>query len=112
MVQTPRLEEEWDNHASDYSLDWLVQMESRRRVVHAAEEPETGIHGALRKLVVTPEVLTIMLKDCHLLEAALAADRVVAFKDEKAYAHFYRASASIKTKRQIGRRPHREHPDF
>jgi hypothetical protein len=140
VVQTPRLEEEWDNHASEYSLDWLVQMESRRRVVHAAQEPETGLQGALQKLVVTPEVLAIMVKDCHLLEAALAADRVVISKDEKAYAHFYRASDSIRqirpvmwaspmrvadecatwllagakpeTKRQIGRRPHRKHPDF
>ncbi|MDO7877711.1 hypothetical protein Q5H93_23445 [Hymenobacter sp. ASUV-10] len=140
VVQTPLLEEEWDNHASEYSLDWLVQMESRRRVVHTVEEPRTGLDGALRKLPVTPEVLAIMLKDCHLLEAALAADHVVISKDEKAYAHFYHASASIsqirpvmwaspmrvadectgwllagakpETKRRVGKRPHRKHPDF
>ncbi len=140
VVQTPRLGEEWGNHASEYSLRWLVEMESRRRVVDMAIEPQTGLEGALRRLPVAPEVLAIMLKDCHLLEAALAADHTVISKDEKAYAHFYRAAASItqirpvmwaspmrkadectrwllagakpETKRRIGRRPHKKHPDF
>lgn len=139
LLRTPSMKTEWDNHASRYSLNWLRLMQSRRRLLDI-EEAETGVAGALNNLAVLPAELRIMLKDCHLLEAALAGDKRIISKDEAAYFHFYQASGSIsqlrkimwasparpkdecaewlaagakpEAKRKIGRRPHRSHPDF
>ena len=140
VVHTPALEQEWDDHASTYSLTWLVQMEARRRVKPLGEEPQSGLLGALGKLSFTPEVRKIVEKDCHLVEAALATDCCILSKDERAYLHYYfaaehlsqlrrvmwaspvrpaddcanwvAAGAKPDAKRRIGRRPHKNHPDF
>ncbi|MGI4763159.1 MAG: hypothetical protein ACRYF0_20770 [Janthinobacterium lividum] len=139
LVRTPSMKVEWDKHASRYSLNWLRLMQSRRRLLDI-DESETGLAGALKNLPVLPAEQRIMLKDCHLLEAALAGEKRIVSKDEAAYFHFYHASASLsqlrkimwaspvrikdkcaewlasgakpETKRKIGRRPHRIHSDF
>ena len=114
-------------------------MQSRRRLL-SVDEAATGLAGALAGLAVPVAEQKIMLKDCHLLEAALASEQRIISKDEEAYFHFYHASGKIsqlrmlvwaspmrdadecadwlaagakaETKRKIGRRPHRSHPDF
>lgn len=139
LVRTPSMKVEWDNHATRYSLNWLRLMQSRRRLLDI-EEVETGLAGAVTNLTILPAEKQIMLKDCHLLEAALASGERIISKDEAAYFHFYHASGTIsqlrkimwaspmrpkdtcaewlaagakpETKRKIGRRPHRSHPDF
>ena len=139
VIRTPAIEAEWDKHASDYALRWIVRMQSRRRLIDTASIA-TGLAGALANLPVPAAEQKIMLKDCHLLEAALASDQRIISKDEAAYYHFYHASVTIsqlrtimwaspvreadacaewlaagakpQTRRKIGRRPHRSHPDF
>lgn len=139
VVRTPAIEAEWNDHASRHALRWMVEMESRRRLIDV-EESDTGIAGAIARLPVLAPERKIMLKDCHLLEAALASEQRIVSNDEAAYFHFYNASGSIsqlrvimwvsptrnadacaewlvtgakeETKRKIGRRPHRSHPEF
>ncbi|GAA4363196.1 hypothetical protein GCM10023185_31720 [Hymenobacter saemangeumensis] len=139
LVRTPSMKAEWDKHASRFSLSWLQGMKSRG-YLRDLDESATGIAGALDNLPLPPAERTIMLKDCHLLEAALATGLRVVSKDEAAYFHFYQASLTVsllrkimwaspmrladecaewiatgakpQTKRKIGRRPHRSHPDF
>jgi hypothetical protein len=95
MVQTPDLIREWDKHQSVFSLTWRGTMESRGRVV--------WIDAGLRDLA--PEIeaaaavsdgRAAMLKDAHLVAAAIAADRVVASGDKKARALFARIAADVK----------------
>ena len=139
VLRTPSIGAEWDKHASGFALRWIVEMQSRRRVLDV-DESETGLAGALDNLPVQVHERKIMLKDCHLLEAAQAAEQRVISTDEAAYFHFYHASARIsqlqkimwaspmrmadecvqwlaagakpEAKRKIGRRPHRSHPGF
>ena len=139
VIRTPAIEVEWDKHASDFALSWIVRMQSRRRLIDM-DEAAAGLAGALSGLEVPVPEQNIMLKDCHLLEAALASEQRIISKDEAAYFHFYQASATIsqlrlimwaspmrvadscvdwlvtgakpETKRKIGRRPHRNHSDF
>lgn len=139
LIRTPRMKEEWDNHLSRYSANWLRLMQSRRKLLDL-DEADTGLIGALSNLPVLPAEHAIMVKDCHLLEAALGSDKRVISKDEAAYFHFYQASATIsqlrkimwaspmrpkdeceawlaagakpEAKRRVGRRPHKNHPDF
>ena len=139
VIRTPAIEAEWNNHASRHALRWMVEMESRRRLLDV-DEADTGLAGALGSLPVLAAERKIMGKDCHLLEAALANDQRIISNDEAAYFHFFQASTVIsqlrtimwaspmrdadacadwlaagakpETKRKIGRRPHRSHPDF
>ncbi|MGI4875750.1 MAG: hypothetical protein ACRYFX_31725 [Janthinobacterium lividum] len=139
LVRTPSMKVEWDKHASHYSLNWLRFMQARRRLLDI-DEAETGLAGALGNLPVPLAEQQIMLKDCHLLEAALAGEKRIISKDEAAYFHFCHASVTLsqlrkimwaspmrpkdecaewladgakpEANRRIGRRPHRSHPDF
>lgn len=140
LVRTPKIKEEWDNgHLSRYSTNWLRLMQSRRKLLDS-DEQSSGLAGAIGNLPALPAEQSIMLKDHHLLEAALNSEKRVISKDEAAYFHFYHASATItqlrkvmwaspmrpkdecaewlaggakpETKRRIGRRPHKNHPDF
>lgn len=101
VLLTPSIKTEWDNRLPRIAARWLTQMKSRRLIEWRDEEPDCGVAGALQRLDVTDDILTIMLKDKHLLEAALTADYTVLSMDETAYYHFYAATATIKQIRLV-----------
>lgn len=101
VLRTPTIATEWNNRLPKFAALWLKQMKSRGLLEDLAEEPDCGIAGALEKLGVAADILTIMLKDKHLLEAALIADRTVLSMDETAYYHFYDAAKSVSQIRPI-----------
>jgi hypothetical protein len=76
VVMTHDILMEWQRHRSRYSLRWQKTMTAKRRVV----TQEIPRHEALRRKMVTAE----MLKDVHLLEAALATDKRIASRDDTA----------------------------
>ncbi len=107
----PQTWEEWRRHRSEYAKEWLQQMYSRKRVTIKREDeiPESILSIRVQRLIrkrVGPEILTeavctIMLKDCHLLEASLAADKVIISLDEKVRFHFSVATENIGEIREI-----------
>ena len=101
VLLTPAIATEWNNRFPKFAGRWLVQMKSRGSLVEVDDEPDTGIAGALRKLPVHPDILAIMLKDKHLLEAALLAHQTVLSMDETAYYHFYAAANAISQIRPV-----------
>lgn len=101
VLLTPAIATEWNNRFPKFAGRWLVQMKSRSLLVEVEDEPDKGVAGALRKLAAHPDVLAIMLKDKHLLEAALVAHQTVLSMDETAYYHFYDAVGTISQIRQV-----------
>lgn len=101
VLLTPEINREWNNRFPRFAALWLKQMKSRGLLELWEEEPESGISGALQKLGVTSDILTIMLKDKHLLEAAKVGDQTILSMDETAYYHFFAASASISQLRRL-----------
>jgi len=101
----PQTWEEWRRHRSEYSKQWLQEMYSRKRVTIRSEEetPASNFGVRIQRLVgrkigyeiLSDAVCTIMLKDCHLLEAALNADQVVISLDDKVRFHFMAVSEVI-----------------
>jgi hypothetical protein len=76
LVMSDSISDEWNRHQSRYTRAWWKAMTARRRVVRLRDvriEP-------LRRLMFTAE----MLKDVHLLEAALATDRRIVSNDDEA----------------------------
>lgn len=67
------------------------------------EIPESVLSVRLQRLIgkkigmeiLSEAICTIMLKDCHLLEASLAADSIIVSLDDKVRFHFTAAAESI-----------------
>ncbi|WP_210516140.1 hypothetical protein [Hymenobacter terricola] len=68
---------EWQKHQSGYSKRWLVRMKARKLWHILAPEPDSGLAARAKKIACTEEVRQEILKDLHLLENALATDRIV-----------------------------------
>ena len=84
VVMNEKIIEEWNRHQTRYSLQWITYMTERKRVFKgriARNEP-------LRRSMITKA----MLKDVHLLKAALATDKRIVSKDDTARNSFRRIS--------------------
>jgi hypothetical protein len=97
------LREEWKRHASQFARTWLTSMHARRRV-HSLDRPPLGsLRQKLREAI--PDVgddREALDKDCHLVEAAVAFDRLILSLDERARALFHAAALRVGELRSIG----------
>jgi hypothetical protein len=98
---SPDISREWDKHASGFALGWLKLMISRKR----REVVSSGSHIAIRVRLdhcqFTPSELAAAIKDFHLIDAALATDRIIFSLDATACALFVQASTKIAELRPI-----------
>lgn len=79
MVMTAALAAEWDRHQSLYAMRWRAEMRTRNKVVDITDVRNEEVR---RQVAVSRAVQ----KDLHLIEAALATDRVVISLDDRAQA--------------------------
>ena len=76
---------EWlDNH-SRYSWRWMTEMRGRKLVVRIGNPTDDGLREKIDRLAGNVAELDAMNKDIHLLEAALATDKIVASKEVEAH---------------------------
>lgn len=81
-VMTPAVQEEWDKHQSNFARKWRSSMVAKKKLL-LVEVPE---NDEIRNQVISENIRqkqkVAMLKDCHLLEAAIATDfRIVSLDD-------------------------------
>jgi hypothetical protein len=79
IVMTVSLAAEWDRHQSLYAARWRAEMRTRNKVVDIADVQNEEV----RRQVVGSRAIQ---KDLHLIEAALATDKVVISLDDRAQA--------------------------
>lgn len=96
---TPAVREEWMRHASKYGIRWLASMAAGSRVIERSPATDTHLRERLElcaekiasgEPVQTRAVAAALIKDAHLLEAALelAEDgRRIVSLDEKVRRH-------------------------
>lgn len=92
ITMTPEIIKEWDDHQGSFALAWRVAMRTAGRVEMRASCHDETLRNSILSMAeqkvgnvkITHDVCLIMLKDCHLLEAALATDNIVIALDEKA----------------------------
>lgn len=77
MVMTAALAAEWDRHQSLYATRWRAEMRSRNKVVDIAYVRNDDLRSQV-------SVSKAVLKDLHLVEAALATDQIVISLDDRA----------------------------
>lgn len=96
MAWTSAIKAEWDRHQTKFAMTWLVSMQSLRKLRMDIDEAEISeIRDAVREKS-DEFVATIVLKDCHLIEAALHCDRIIASLDDVARGHFQRLGIAKK----------------
>ena len=98
---TPAIKKEWDDHESRFALSWRKAMVARKKLAFKPLAENAYLREAVMDLDVTEKAKSAMLKDCHLLEAALAFDGWVFSADEIVRCHFQNAAVRIPEIRRI-----------
>lgn len=80
-MSTP-ITDEWNKHKSAFARTWLVSMTARKRVLRVEPEQMTELRQRVQEITDSQKERDAMLKDFHLIEAALATDHTVIALDE------------------------------
>lgn len=94
VAVTDTLFDEWNRHRSRFALRWLRVMFGKKRVRFVSAEV-IDWHPHLTRIFDTAGKREAVLKDRHLVETALAADRRVASLDESVRSLF-RVCAAVR----------------
>ena len=107
------MREDWQRHESAFARRWRVQMASRRKIVNASAEDDVGLEQAIGEGAPSSKAATQLMKDIHLVVAALQTDRVILTLDDRARKGF---EALAGTYRGLNRLrwldPSREHDEI
>jgi hypothetical protein len=77
VVMTAELTAEWDRHQSLFAARWRAEMRTRDKVVDIIVPPNEDVRSQVR-------MSKAVQKDLHLVEAALATDKIVVSLDDRA----------------------------
>lgn len=95
IVMTLELSEEWDEHQSNFAAAWLANIIATKRF-HYIELPQNStLHEEIEATATQEKDIDAMLKDFHLLGAALATDQIVISRDETIRTLFAQASQQV-----------------
>ena len=101
MAWSNAIEAEWDRHQSAFAGQWLASMMSLKKLRRLAVAESKNLREQVEELCSDAAVISIVLKDCHLIEAARATDSRVASLDDNARGHFARLAQEIESLRAI-----------
>jgi hypothetical protein len=92
FVMTPDIKDEWDRHQSIFARKWRLKMLGMKRVAILPVEANQKLRARLDAIAKTDNERAAMLKDCLLIEAAIASDKTVISRDERARIPFKQAA--------------------
>lgn len=95
MVMTPEIEDEWKAHQSKFARKWRRYMEGKKKICRPTNTVNEELRTKLARISVSRTAEAAMLKDIHLIEAALATDKIVVSLDETVRNFFNASAASL-----------------
>ena len=101
IVMTQEISEEWNEHRSNFAFQWRASMTARKKVVRPGPVENTGLRQAIHSLALLDSIRAAILKDIHLVEAALATGQTVASLDETVRGHLRQISGSVRLLRSL-----------
>jgi hypothetical protein len=101
LVMTEAIREEWDEHQSRFARRWLRSMFARRKVDRLNVAEDSVFRERVTRAAPDDAVAAIMVKDCHLIEGARAADRSILALDDTVRDHFRRAATEVRDLRAV-----------
>jgi len=84
VVVTAEIREEWRRHQSKISRRWLLAKYARKKVVELRVPIDAEFRARMSGRDCSPQQRAAVLKDVHLIEAALQSDRIVVSLAERA----------------------------
>src|SRR5438132_4366716 len=94
-VITKGMKVEWDNHQSRFARRWQRSMMAKRKLHIIDVVSDAGLRERISRVAAKAQDRDAMLKDAHLLEAAITHDRIVISLDESARVLFIAAAVSV-----------------
>lgn len=82
VVMTPEIAEEWKKHRSNFARTWRVSMVARKKEIQLNSPQDEALRKKIENAATSEKNCAAMLKDIHLLEAALATDSTVISLDD------------------------------
>lgn len=97
-VLTRDLEKEWKKHESNFGQIWRGEMERRGKLIYIKSLEDSDLRAKIYMADILLENLTEnqrsqVKKDIHLIEAALATDKIVISLDDKTARRFFTQAA-------------------
>lgn len=101
IAMTPEIRDEWNNHQSRFAREWMARMIARKKLCPLrALVSDQNLWTALEKTAQTDQQRAQIVKDIHLLEAALASDKIVVSLDENTARKYFNNAAQTITELQ------------
>lgn len=101
VVMTLELSEEWDDNQSNYAATWLANMIATKRFHYIILPNNDVLNEKIEATAIQEKDINAMLKDFHLLGAALITDKTVVSLDETIRSLFANASHQVSEIRDI-----------
>jgi hypothetical protein len=101
LVMTPDLKTEWDRRQSAFSRKWRSSMIARKRLDYHNIGANESLRERIDAIAETDKDRKAMGKDYILIEAAIAADKIVISRDEKARNPFQKSAINIRELQNI-----------
>ena len=98
---SPEIEEEWDKHQSSFAFQWRVSMFARKKIDRIGSRQNLELRRKTREAAAGEKQAEAMLKDIHLVEAALESGKRIASLDEIVRRYFRSSSQSVGQLRTI-----------
>ncbi|MDQ2886332.1 MAG: hypothetical protein M3Y39_09620 [Chloroflexota bacterium] len=101
VVTTEAIRTEWHKHQSRFTRTWLVSMVARKKVCWIDAPADEEMRKKVEQVADDEQKRNAMLKDIHLIEAALQVDQIVISMDETVRHYFRKTALTIGIIRQI-----------
>lgn len=101
VVMTPEIGREWKEHQSNFTRQWRVSMQARRKVYRVDVALNDMLYDKVKQEAANDNVREAMVNDLHLIEAALITDRTVVSLDENARHLFAQAAQKVGELRNV-----------
>ncbi|HBL12780.1 MAG TPA: hypothetical protein DD379_15535 [Cyanobacteria bacterium UBA11162] len=100
VVMTPAIRDEWNEHQSQFARKWRLQMLSKRKLeildIPTNNKLWNEIYQIIESVTRSNKQQEEMIKDIHLVEAALVTDKtVISLDDNTARRFFSKAAAQV-----------------
>jgi hypothetical protein len=97
VVRTEAISIEWDKHQSKFTQTWLIDMVKRKQICWIDAPADDQLRRDIERyaIAISEKRRDAMLKDTHLIEAALQADRIVISMDKKIRHYFGQVAHQI-----------------
>lgn len=95
LVMTSGIKVEWDQHQSAFSRKWRLSMIAKKRLNYINISINEKLRSRIDEIAQTDKEREAMWKDYILIEAAIATDKIIISRDEKARTPFQKAAIKI-----------------